>query len=68
MILNILKIAISILTQINLKQLEHSHDKYVAVAQLAKASSNPEVVGSSPDGGEKLAVGRTFSGWIVQGL
>ena len=25
-------------------------------------SGNPEVVGSSPSGGEKLAVGQTFSG------
>ena len=39
---------------------------YVAMwrSWLRLQSSNPEVVGLSPAGGEKLAVGRTFSGWI----
>ena len=31
-------------------------------------SSNPEVVRLSHAGGEKFAVGRTFSGWICKGL
>ena len=33
---------------------------------LRRQSGNPEVVGSSPAGGEKLAVGRTFSGQIYK--
>ena len=33
---------------------------------LRRQSDNPELVGSSPAGGEKLAVGRTFSGQIYK--
>ena len=37
---------------------------YVAMwrSWLTRQSGNPEVVSSSPAGGEKLTVGRTFSG------
>ena len=44
---------------------------YVAMwrSWLRRQSGSPEVVGSSPAGGEKLAVGRTFSEQIyIRGL
>ena len=43
----------------------HQFDQnYVAMwrSWLRRQSGNPEIVGLSPAGGKKLAVGRTFSG------
>ena len=40
--------------------------EFVGLCGLRHQFGNPEVVGSIPAGGEKLAVGRTFSGRIYK--